>query len=78
MCDFAQCRIWFDYECDVWLIDAMAGQNTGKTVAIIVGGAAGVAFLVICLMFARSLKKKARGLKKAKSSERKRWMWMTV
>ncbi|KAK7391657.1 hypothetical protein VNO78_20074 [Psophocarpus tetragonolobus] len=35
-----------------------AGQNTGKTVAIILGGAAGVAFLVICLMFARSLKKK--------------------
>ncbi|KAG4910931.1 hypothetical protein JHK87_057047 [Glycine soja] len=35
-----------------------SGQNTGKTVAIIVGGAAGVAFLVICLMFARSLKKK--------------------
>lgn len=61
MCDFAQCRIWFDYECDVWLIDAMAGQNTGKTVAIILGGAAGVAFLVICLMFARSLKKKRDG-----------------
>ncbi|KAG4908291.1 hypothetical protein JHK84_056819 [Glycine max] len=38
-----------------------SGQNTGKTVAIIVGGAAGVAFLVICLMFARSLKKKRDG-----------------
>ncbi|KAL5139198.1 Cysteine-rich repeat secretory protein 3 [Glycine soja] len=38
-----------------------SGQNTGKTVAIILGGAAGVAFLVICLMFARSLKKKRDG-----------------
>lgn len=35
-----------------------SGQNTGKTVAIILGGLAGVAFLVICLLFARSLKKK--------------------
>ncbi|XP_027367057.1 cysteine-rich repeat secretory protein 3-like isoform X2 [Abrus precatorius] len=35
-----------------------SGQNTGKTVAIILGGAAGVAFLVICLLFARSLMKK--------------------
>ncbi|MCL7038606.1 hypothetical protein MKW94_018790 [Papaver nudicaule] len=33
-------------------------QNTGKTIAIVVGGAAGVGFLVICLMFARSLLKK--------------------
>ncbi|KAG6668542.1 plasmodesmata-located protein 2-like isoform X2 [Carya illinoinensis] len=32
--------------------------NTGKTVAIILGGAAGVGFLVICLLFARSLMKK--------------------
>ncbi|CAA6675374.1 unnamed protein product [Spirodela intermedia] len=31
---------------------------TGKTVAIVVGGAAGVGFLVICLLFARSLYKK--------------------
>ncbi|KAI3974868.1 hypothetical protein MKX01_004979 [Papaver californicum] len=35
-----------------------ATQNTGKTIAIVVGGAAGVGFLVICLMFARSLLKK--------------------
>lgn len=34
------------------------GQNTGKTVAIILGGAAGVGFLVICLLFARNLTKK--------------------
>ncbi|KAL0388344.1 UNVERIFIED_CONTAM: Plasmodesmata-located protein 2 [Sesamum radiatum] len=35
-----------------------SGQNTGKTVAIILGGAAGVGFLVICLLFARGLIKK--------------------
>ncbi|CAK9139552.1 unnamed protein product [Ilex paraguariensis] len=35
-----------------------SGQNTGKTVAIILGGAAGVGFLVICMMFARNLLKK--------------------
>ncbi|KAK2643752.1 hypothetical protein Ddye_018947 [Dipteronia dyeriana] len=34
------------------------GPNTGKTVAIILGGAAGVGFVVICLMFARNLMKK--------------------
>ncbi|OAY55500.1 plasmodesmata-located protein 2 isoform X2 [Manihot esculenta] len=34
------------------------GQSTGKTVAIILGGAAGVGFLVICLLFARGLMKK--------------------
>ncbi|KAF7837421.1 Cysteine-rich repeat secretory protein 3 [Senna tora] len=38
------------------------GQNTGKTVAIILGGAAGVAFLVICLLFARNLMKKHDGI----------------
>ncbi|XP_041001986.1 plasmodesmata-located protein 2-like [Juglans microcarpa x Juglans regia] len=32
--------------------------STGKTVAIILGGAAGVGFLVICLLFARNLMKK--------------------
>ncbi|KAM7485418.1 hypothetical protein LguiA_001427 [Lonicera macranthoides] len=32
--------------------------STGKTVAIIVGGAAGVGFLVICMLFARSVLKK--------------------
>lgn len=35
-----------------------SGQNTGKTVAIILGGAAGVGFLVICLLFGRNLMKK--------------------
>ncbi|CAN1279090.1 Plasmodesmata-located protein 2 [Linum perenne] len=39
-----------------------SGQNTGKTVAIIVGGAAGVGFLVIFLMFARNLMKKHDGM----------------
>ncbi|KAL0414222.1 UNVERIFIED_CONTAM: Plasmodesmata-located protein 2 [Sesamum radiatum] len=38
-----------------------SGQNTGKTVAIILGGAAGVGFLVICLLFARGLIKKKDG-----------------
>ncbi|KAH7691007.1 Gnk2-homologous domain-containing protein [Dioscorea alata] len=33
------------------------GQQTGKTVAIVVGGAAGLGFVVICLLFARSLRK---------------------
>ncbi|KAL2530856.1 Cysteine-rich repeat secretory protein 3 [Forsythia ovata] len=35
-----------------------SGQNIGKNVAIILGGAAGVGFLVICLLFARSVWKK--------------------
>lgn len=35
-----------------------SGANTGKTVAIILGGAAGVGFLVICMLFARGLMKK--------------------
>lgn len=39
-----------------------AGQNPGKTAAIIVGGVATVAFVVICLLFARSLKKKHDGM----------------
>ncbi|CAN6296593.1 unnamed protein product, partial [Urochloa humidicola] len=34
------------------------GQQTSKTVAIVLGGAVGVGFLVICLLFARSLVKK--------------------
>ncbi|XP_043706662.1 plasmodesmata-located protein 2-like [Telopea speciosissima] len=34
------------------------GQNAGKTVAIVVGGAAALGFVVICLMFLRSLMKK--------------------
>ncbi|XP_064976861.1 plasmodesmata-located protein 3 [Musa acuminata AAA Group] len=34
------------------------GGQTEKTVAIVVGGAAGVGFLVICLLFARSVLKK--------------------
>lgn len=45
----------------MWLNDAMTGQNTGKTVAIILGGIAAVAFLVICLLFARNLVKKREG-----------------
>ncbi|PAN51661.1 hypothetical protein PAHAL_9G610800 [Panicum hallii] len=36
----------------------MGGQQTAKTVAIVLGGAVGVGFLVICLLFARSLVKK--------------------
>lgn len=35
-----------------------SSPNTGKTVAIILGGAAGVGFLVICLLFARGLTKR--------------------
>ncbi|XP_073125987.1 plasmodesmata-located protein 2-like [Henckelia pumila] len=35
-----------------------SSPNTGKTVAIILGGAAGVGFLVICLLFARGLAKR--------------------
>ncbi|KAF1878801.1 hypothetical protein Lal_00047473 [Lupinus albus] len=38
-----------------------SGQNIGKTVAIILGGAAGVAFLLILLLFARNLMKKPDG-----------------
>ncbi|KAF8401980.1 hypothetical protein HHK36_012931 [Tetracentron sinense] len=34
------------------------GQNSGKTIAVVLGGAAGVGFVVICLMFFRSLLKK--------------------
>ncbi|KAK4770078.1 hypothetical protein SAY87_030610 [Trapa incisa] len=41
-----------------WSSPSGSGQNTGKTVAIILGGAAGVGFLVICLLFARNLMKK--------------------
>ncbi|WOK98964.1 cysteine-rich repeat secretory protein 11-like [Canna indica] len=37
------------------------GGQTGKTVAIVVGGAAGVGFLIICLLFARSVLKKKDG-----------------
>ncbi|XP_031098724.1 plasmodesmata-located protein 2-like [Ipomoea triloba] len=33
-------------------------QNTGKTVAIILGGAAGVGFLLICMLFTRNVMKK--------------------
>lgn len=39
----------------------LGSGNTGKTVAIILGGAAGVGFLVICLLFARNLMKKHDG-----------------
>ncbi|PIM99599.1 hypothetical protein CDL12_27904 [Handroanthus impetiginosus] len=37
------------------------GRNTGKTVAIILGGAAGVGFLVIFMLFARGVLKKKDG-----------------
>lgn len=40
----------------------MTGQNPGKTAAIILGGIAGVAFLVIFLLFARNLRKKHSGM----------------
>ncbi|TVU48442.1 hypothetical protein EJB05_08079, partial [Eragrostis curvula] len=36
----------------------LGGQQTAKTVAIVLGGAVGLGFLVICLLFARSLVKK--------------------
>ncbi|XP_015168149.1 cysteine-rich repeat secretory protein 3-like isoform X1 [Solanum tuberosum] len=35
-----------------------SGQNVGKTVAIILGGVAGVAFILICVLFARNQMKK--------------------
>lgn len=38
-----------------------SGQQTAKTVAIVLGGAVGVGFLVICLLFAKSLAKKKDG-----------------
>ncbi|CAN4120646.1 unnamed protein product [Withania somnifera] len=41
-----------------WSPSPSEGQNTGKTVAIILGGAAGVGFLVICMLFARNQMKK--------------------
>lgn len=44
------------------LIPVGPGPNAGKTVAIILGGAAGVGFVVICLMFARNLMKKHDGM----------------
>lgn len=50
---------WIGDVCD-WCIGT--GQNTGKTVAIILGGAAGVGFLVILLMFARGAMKKHDGM----------------
>lgn len=37
------------------------GQQTAKTVAIVLGGAVGLGFVVICLLFARSLVKKKDG-----------------
>lgn len=53
------------------LFNEGAGGNTGKTVAIILGGAAGVGFLVICLLFARNLMKKHDG----KSTGNMRWIF---
>ena len=46
----------------MFLVDLVTAQNTGKTVAIILGGAAGVGFLVILLMFARGAMKKHDGM----------------
>ena len=43
------------------MINVDRQQDTGKTVAIILGGAAGVGFLIICMLFARSLLKKHDG-----------------
>lgn len=45
-----------------FFFNADSGGNTGKTVAIILGGAAGVGFLVILLLFARNLLKKHDGM----------------
>jgi hypothetical protein len=39
----------------------ISGQQTAKTVAIVLGGALALGFLVICLLFARSLVKKKDG-----------------
>ncbi|EEE58298.1 hypothetical protein OsJ_09351 [Oryza sativa Japonica Group] len=39
----------------------IGGQQTAKTVAIVLGGAVGLGFVVICLLFARSLVKKKEG-----------------
>lgn len=42
------------------MINALTEKKTGtgKTVAIIVGGTAGVGFIVICLLFVKNLMKK--------------------
>lgn len=41
-----------------WFDGGKKTGTTGKTVAIIVGGTAGVGFLVICLLFVKNLMKK--------------------
>ena len=46
----------------LWWIGAGTGQNTGKTVAIILGGAAALGFVVIFMLFARNLMKKHDGM----------------
>lgn len=46
----------------LWWIGAGTRQTTGKTVAIIVGGAAALGFVVICMLFARNLMKKHEGM----------------
>ena len=43
------------------LVHLLSGQQTAKTVAIVLGGALALGFLVICLLFARSLVKKRDG-----------------
>ena len=43
------------------LMLCISGQHTATTVAIVLGGAVGLGFVVICLFFARSLVKKKDG-----------------
>uniref|UniRef100_A0A803Q4H0 Gnk2-homologous domain-containing protein n=1 Tax=Cannabis sativa TaxID=3483 RepID=A0A803Q4H0_CANSA len=56
--NYQQVYVLAQCEGDVGDSDCIGGANTGKTVAIILGGAAGVGFLVICMLFARNLMKK--------------------
>lgn len=44
-----------------WCVFAGPESNTGKTVAIILGGAAGVGFIVILALFAKNASKKHDG-----------------
>ena len=55
-----QC-VFINIEFGLHLVNVGSGQSTGKTVAIILGGAAGVGFLVICLLFTKNLMKKHDG-----------------
>lgn len=53
--DVVSSLVWF------WSVLCISGQQTAKTVAIVLGGALALGFLVICLLFARSLVKKKDG-----------------